>query len=214
MRVKIGPYKSWIGPYQLTGWIKRIFGEKRYDKFTDSDFFNKFSDFVMPACTYVEKKRKRSIRIQIDKYDTWSADNTLSHIAVPLLEQLRDKKQGSPIIEDEDLPEYLQSVVRADVDFTSGDQDDLIEARWNWIMNEIIWALTEHRDDTWEEMYYDRNVADPGKTLAALTGEEIFAIIPPARDAANVDFDGRLLHDERIQRGMELFGKYFRSMWT
>jgi hypothetical protein len=27
------------------------------------------------------------------------------------------------------------------------------------------------------------------------------------------DAEGHLLHEERIQEGLELFGKYYRSLW-
>jgi hypothetical protein len=36
-------------------------------------------------------------------------DHTLSHIVLPMLKQLKKDKHGSPLVDDEDVPEELRS---------------------------------------------------------------------------------------------------------
>lgn len=47
-------------------------------------------------------------------------------------------------------------------------------------------------------------------------GEMIFAMDYLARDEIDpdLDFEGWTANEERVQKGCELFGKYFRSLWT
>ena len=50
-------------------------------------------DWIHPRITYVK----------IDKEDTWSMDHTLADIVLPMLQQLRATKHGSPNVADEDV---------------------------------------------------------------------------------------------------------------
>ena len=38
---------------------------------------------------WVESKKQRKIKVRIDPYDTWSMDDTLAHIILPMLKQLQ-----------------------------------------------------------------------------------------------------------------------------
>ena len=46
-------------------------------------------------------------KIQLDSFDTWSADYTIALMVYPLLTQLKEKKQGAPGVNDEDVPVAL-----------------------------------------------------------------------------------------------------------
>ena len=52
---------------------------------------------------WLHEKKKRTVYVKIDKYDTWSMDHTLSLIIVPMLKQLKATQHGSPNVDDEDL---------------------------------------------------------------------------------------------------------------
>jgi hypothetical protein len=43
--------------------------------------------------------------------------------------------------------------------------------------------------------------------------EKTFQMVDKDPDAHWYDAEGHKLHDERIQEGLELFGKYFRNLW-
>jgi len=172
MKVNIGKYTTWIGPYQVIDWFKPIFGEKSIDKFTNSDFFDKWSEKVMPFFIWIESKKKRKIKIVIHNYDTWGMDDTLSLIIVPMLKQLRDTKHGSPLVDDIDVPESIRSHISPNPEDEY--MDNNFHTRWKWVLDEMIWA---HEAIISQDNMYDKEI------------------------------------NERIQNGLELFGKYYRGLW-
>ena len=89
-----------------------------------------------------------SVDVRIDKEDTWSMDYTLAHVILPMLIQLKETKHGSPFTDDEDVPEELRST-SAEPKENKWDTDSNLHKRWNWIMDEMIWAFTEKCEDDW-----------------------------------------------------------------
>tara|TARA_B110000971_G_scaffold190571_1_gene201685 strand:- start:829 stop:1218 length:390 start_codon:yes stop_codon:yes gene_type:complete len=89
-----------------------------------------------------------SVEVQIDKQDTWGMDYTLAHVILPMLIQLKETKHGSPFTEDSDVPEELRST-SAEPKENKWDTDSNFHARWDWIMDEMIWAFTEKCEDDW-----------------------------------------------------------------
>lgn len=141
MKVHIGPYRTWIGPYQIADAI--CFWEKK--KGEEANLSEKLGDWLakidwlVNLCEWVESKKKRKVYVQIDKYDTWSMDDTLSHIILPMLKQLQSTKYGSPFVDDADAPVELRSTgVQVD---DNGNVDNNFHKRWDWVMNEMIHAF-------------------------------------------------------------------------
>ena len=144
---------------------------------------------------WVESKRKRTIKVKIDRYDTWSMDHTLALIILPMLKQLKETKHGSPIVDLEDVPENLRSTNTENYDaqqtFKFYSQHDLkegtndIHARWDWVLNEMIWSFEQMTRDGESEFYKN----------------EVW------------DVEGHTKYDDRINNGTRLFGKYFRGLW-
>jgi len=58
---------------------------------------------------YPKGDKQRKISVQIDPWDTWSADHTLALIIAPVLQKMKDDKQGAPHVDDADVPEHLRS---------------------------------------------------------------------------------------------------------
>lgn len=215
MKVKIGPYENWWSAYKqirwLTDWIERKYGEKNADKVCDA-----YCDFVQPILNFIHNDRKifkRKIFVQIDGFDAWSADSTLAYIIHPLLIKVKQAKHGAPHTDDEDVPEELRSIAAAPKE-NEWDVDDSHFKRWDWILDEMIWAFSQLNED-WEAQYH------------IARGESRFVCTNP--DEPNlekrmyemvwdkepeIDWDGRQKHQERIDRGLRLFGKYFRCLWT
>jgi len=69
----------------------------------------------------------QSIKVKIDKWDTWSMDHTLSHIILPMLIQLKATQHGHPA--------------------------NLTEKGWNDILDEMIWAFKQKYRDDWMRDY-------------------------------------------------------------
>lgn len=194
------PRYHWISPYTILEkvffWREIEYDEPLIEKLSNmlmpfSKAYQKVMDFIHPEVNYVK----------IDYWDTWSMDHTLSPIILPMLVQLQKTKQGSPNVDDEDVPEYLRST-SAPAKENEWDTDDNWHKRWEWVMNEMIWAFTQLNDDDNEGQFYDHPEVDKSeKDLSKLISN------------IKCDYDGLRAHNERIQNGLCLFGKYYRGLW-
>ena len=79
-------------------------------------------------------------KVQLHDFDSWNADYTLAVIAAPLLKQLYANNHGFMLVEDCDVPPGLRSEECAPA-VDEWELDDNAEARSNYVMEEIIWAL-------------------------------------------------------------------------
>lgn len=86
-------------------------------------------------------------QIVIHSWDTWNMDHTLSYIIVPMLIQLRDTKHGAPNVDSQDVPEELRPSEAWTRRYNrDGETDPYFFERWNWVLDEMIWAFTYKRD--------------------------------------------------------------------
>jgi hypothetical protein len=218
MRVKIGPYKNWIGPLQITEKIPFVSEDTRYKI---ADWLSE--TWVTRFLTWIYEKRKRKIDIRIDPYDTWSMDNTLAHIILPMLKQLRDTKHGSPIVDDEDLPPHMR-YSDPKVDENGWDMgDNWVHYKWEWVLNEMIWAFEQELNENWEDHFRHGTpnfVEIPVPCVE--DGFKIYRHVDASKDCFTleqtnpdywVDYEGMKRYNERIQNGFRLFGKYYQNLW-
>lgn len=223
MKVYIGPYKNWIGPYQISGWLKHLgFAEEDRDRIGDWLAKTWVNDF----CEWIESKRKRKIKIRIDKYDTWNFDSTLAPIILPMLKQLKDTKHGSGFIDLEDVPEEMRYTETENWDtqltFDFYNDNDTskqklncdVHTRFDWVLDEMIWAFEQLQPDCdWEKQYWrvqpeiDFEALETDKPSADGTKELKWKV------KGDCDWEGRQKHQYRINNGLRLFGKYFCTLW-
>jgi hypothetical protein len=229
MKVKIGPYKNWFGPYHLAEvlcfWAKKETDEYGFKSTPDwvhnfgtwlAEDKNGNDTLLTKFCLWIESKRKRKIKIHIDKWDTWSMDHTLALIALPMLKQLRESKHGAPSVDLDDVPEHLRpNKEEQEIFETDGTTDPKFFDRWNWIMDEMIFAFEHIVDDDWESKYhsgeYDLQSKpiewnDEGKAI-------LFEMVEGPNHTAKTDYDAIKEIQNRIDRGLLFFGKYYRSLW-
>ena len=186
MKINIAPYPRWFGPYQIAE--KILFWKPKDDDavFAFGERLDKYTPIARIAQWFFHK---RKVKIRIDPYDTWSMDHTLGLIIVPMLKQLKETKHGSPFVDDADVPEELSST-SAPAKENEWDLDDNHHKRWEWVMDEMIWAFEQIVDDDHESQFFDHSVKP-----------------------YLYDKDGHVKHSERIQRGTILFGKYYQGLW-
>lgn len=150
---------------------------------------------------YPKGDKERKINVQIDPWDTWSADHTLALIIAPLLQKMKEDKQGAPHVDDDDVPLHLRSTAAAPKE-NDWDTDDNWHPRWDYVMDEMIFAMKEIASyDNGEHQFYDHSQVDESKGIM----QQINAI--------KVDHKGLKAHQNRVQKGCELFGKYFQALW-
>lgn len=85
---------------------------------------------------------KPKMSVKIDEWDTWSMDHTLAHIILPMLIQLKKTQHGAPNVDMHDVPKELRATKAQLKKYgKDGDVDPNHFARWDWILNEMIYAF-------------------------------------------------------------------------
>ena len=149
---------------------------------------------------YQDDGTPRQEDVFLDEWDSFNADHTIALIAAPLLQQLKLTKHGSGMVDDEDVPEELRST-SAPPKENEWDTDDNLHKRWDWVLDEMIWALTEHARGNGDSKFYDHSEVD----------EEADIMVQVAQ--IKCDREGLEAYNKRKQRGFELFGRYFQNLW-
>jgi hypothetical protein len=169
---------------------------------------------------YKQNGSSRNTKVQIDKFDTWSMDNTLANIILPALLQLRFTKMG--------IPAEFADVGGANYDNqesfdfykdTHNESFDIAVKRWEEVLDKMIWSFQQLALEDYEEQYrhgtpeYDWEKTTP--FIDPVTGkpEEMFQMVDKNPEEHWLDIEGLRKHEERIQEGLELFGKYYRQLW-
>ena len=142
---------------------------------------------------------KQQIDIQIDSWDTWNMDHTLAHIILPMLRQLKATKHGSPQTDLEDVPEHLHPKIAPSA--ANNYDDETVHDRWDWVMDEMIWAFEQSLIDDDESRFYDHSGVDNSLPLQQQVGQ------------MKVDREGLAAHQKRKANGFRLFGKYYQGLW-
>jgi hypothetical protein len=189
--------------------------DDKNDKYTDwlvkpMQLVQEFLDVVHPKINYVK----------IDKWDTWNMDGTLSRIILPMLKQLQATKHGSPLVDDDDVPEELRST-SAPAKENEWDTDDNHFKRWDWVMDELIWTFEQlNPDNDWEQQYYSGEhdskwVKTENTYPNPITGKEeaTYQMVDGPKNTWKADYDGIKTHQQRITNGLRLFGKYYQGLW-
>tara|TARA_A200000159_G_C7036533_1_gene220258 strand:- start:110 stop:535 length:426 start_codon:yes stop_codon:yes gene_type:complete len=89
-------------------------------------------------------RKNRSVKVEIEPHDTWNMDITLAHIIHPMLIQLKETKHGAPMVDEGDVPLGMGMSEEAKAKYDElGEVDGQFHARWDWVLDEMIWAFEE-----------------------------------------------------------------------
>lgn len=194
MLVKLKKPKNWFGCYQLADLLQKVgvskdkcyqIGEKLADTKLQS-----FFEFI-----HKHRSKDRDV-IRIDGYDTWSADHTLAKIAYPMLVQLYETKHGAPETDINDVPPHMR-------------QKNVFE-RWDWIMQEMIFALRSYTID-WEGKYHTGKI--DFDFVECEDQPDWYEAKEGPGHTHKFDVEGWREESDRIRNGLRLFGTYFQGLW-
>jgi len=221
MKVYISGYRNhWISPYTI---LKKVcFWEKDDGVFYNLEDkpnhkYDKWIHRLDPICMAIQKVldfiHPRIEYVKIDRYDTWSMDHTLANIILPMLKQLRDSKHGAPNVDDEDVPRELWSI------YAFPEKEYHVDGnhfkRWDWVLDEMIFAFEHKNDDSWQESFSSGEF--DYKSVACEWDEngkpKLFNIVEGPNHTYKCDYEGMRAVEERIQNGFRLFGKYYQNLW-
>lgn len=229
MKINIGPYRGDLIP--VTRWERSYeywrrpetyyLPEEEYTKYDKIvfGFFDKLEKLIRPI-NHWNQRRKRKVKVHVDYYDIWSADHTLAMIIAPTLKKLKEHQHGYPHVDNEDVPEelHMSNEEKEKLNW-DGTVDANHEARWNYILDEMIWAFEQHADhndnddqfhhnsDQLEMVFTPLEDGKPASTLSFNHQKD------PTKPAYWVDHEGKRKHHERMNNGVRLFAKYYQALW-
>jgi len=167
------------------------------------------------------KKAQRRVSVEISPSDTYSMDHTLAYVILPMLIQLKITKHGVPTEFAEVGGEDWQS--QDSFDFYKENVNEYFEDRckeWENVLDKMIWSFEQILLDEYEEKYrHGRSEFDWVRTDKEfpnpVTGkiEKTFQMVDKNPKEHWTDYEGMRKHEERIQEGLDLFGKYYRNLW-
>jgi hypothetical protein len=249
MKVKMGKYPDWFGPYQLAEllcfWVKEVpdeygikskphwvhqFGEwlahgsiepdPKVGEITSWDRERKMT-LLYKLLSWIHSKQKRTIKVQIDSYDTWNMDSTLAYIVLPMLKQLKENSHGSGNVDLEDVPVELRGTSHEEWDsqktleFYNDNDEQMtktdVHTRWTWVLDEMIFAFETKAGSLqeWESKFHTGVSDIQWKRLENGNSE----MIRGPNDTSVYDHEGRQAYQARISNGFRLFGKYYEALW-
>lgn len=200
-----------------TGWARRITTpevEWIPDKIDD-----KIQWFLDVTINYFLYKFDRRSIIKLNRSDFFCIDNTLSDIILPLVKEIKREKWGVPCVDDEDVPEELRTEEDLFIKYNRSNKEmEILIARWDYVLDEIIFAFEKLKEGRWEDEFYSGHI-DFKFTPVDKEGNEIpeeeaefFRMDRGPNDTSSIDMEGLEAMDARIKNGTMLFGKYYRAL--
>jgi len=244
MKVYTSPYRDhWISPYDMlarlfwwTDWSRcsrwtltqtlendAAVTRGEPNQFVEyPEWVERWSDRLEPISRVIQwigqRVYPRIEYVKIDRWDTWSMDHTLGQIALPMLRQLQATKHGSPLVDDQDVPDHLKSTAAPPKE-NEWDTDANHHERWDWVMAEMIFAFEHRLDDSWQDAYRSGEI-DWVSVPVDKDGNEVpkgehwyYRMKDGPNHTYQCDYDGIRKVEERIENGFRLFGKYYQGLW-
>jgi len=186
------------------------------------EWVDRWADRLTPVCEAIrwvwDRVHPEVQYVHISRSDTWSMDHTLALVTLPMLRQVQQLKQGSPFVEDSDVPEHLRSTA-APPKAKDWDIDDNHHARWDWVLGEMIWAFETLLDPNREDKFYSGE-SDIKWTPVDAQGNEVprgqhryYRMDHGPGHTLQCDQAGLDHMNKRMQNGFRLFGVYFQSLY-
>jgi hypothetical protein len=168
------------------------------------------------------KKNGQKTKVQIDRWDIYSMDHTLANIILPMLIALKENKQGIP-------GDFFNQQVGSAYDnnycfdFIEEDRarlDDIALKGWNEALDKMIWSFYQIVSDDYDNKYHHGKIkfiwdeADPSLPVLQTTpGTGVYELRKHPDSTHWYDRVGHEEHEQRIQEGLDLFAKHYRSLW-
>lgn len=195
MKVYIGKHIEYKTIYHVTEKLKYLGFSEKSINIIDT-WFEETMPFVNGLFTWFYDKRKRRIKVKIDDYDTWNLDYTLALIILPALKAYKNNHDSS-------YPGDLKS-----------------HEEWEAVLDKMIWSFENIATDYEEDEFYTEVIGkiyfpEPKRDQKPYDKNHWWTHFGFNRSFSHMRFDseGYTKHREKVQEGLNLFGKYFRNLW-
>ena len=171
---------------------------------------------------FYRRSNRRNVNVEIEGFDTWSLDHSLALIILPALHQLKETKHGVPgqVVENVGGEDWDPQESFEFYKETHNESWEVAAKSWDEILDKMIWSFQQLALEDYDSQYHhgdaDYDWVKSDKTYPnPITGkvEATYQMVDRNPDDHWYDHVGHQLHEERIQEGLELFGKYYRSLW-
>jgi hypothetical protein len=91
--------------------------------------------------------------------------------------------------------------------------------RWDWIMDEMIFAFECELDDSWEDTFRSGVMdtiwvpVDRDGNTVPKEDAKLFQMSDGPNHTYMCDYEGMKVVQARISNGFRLFGKYYQGLW-
>jgi len=153
MKVKMSKYPSRLICNIYDDYMTKKYGVSYKNNTLFESLCEYVDDFIQqyiynPINIIYFDKKEQKIDVRIDDYDCWDMSHSMGHIILPMLKILKQNKHGAPIVNMDDVPENLRGTEEElKLYNTKGMVSDKHFERWDWIMDEMIWAFTQILDE-------------------------------------------------------------------
>jgi hypothetical protein len=123
----------------------------------------------------------------------------------------RLRKHGAPQVDDKDVPKELHMTKKEKAAFDKdGSTDDKFFKRWDWVMDEMIFAFDSKVDDgRWEEQFESGTSDLQWKQLENGNSE----MIRGPNDTKVYDWEGRMLIKHVFQTALDYLENTIKALW-
>jgi hypothetical protein len=240
MKVYFNNYRHhWLSPYTMvdylffwTDWskchrdkslIRALSCSKMDGTWTDRpDWVDGWTERLVPISKFIQKVldwiHPKIDFVKIDRWDTWSMDQSLGQIVLPMLRQLKSTSHGAPLVEDADVPHELKSSSAPPKEKEHGTDANHFK-RWDWVLSEMIFAFESKLDTSWEDSFKSGEIdmifvpIDHAGNEVPKKDAKYFQWVDGPNNTYECDFDGMKIVEGRIQNGFRLFGRYYQNLW-
>lgn len=181
--------KVYIGKYP-TDWvalfarkIEKVFGKIGLSEEKQDNFFTWYYGIKWLNKPFLRGTNPRRSLVKIDGHDLWALDATLAIVIHPALVKFKENRNTYAFVDKEDVPEELHS------DY---DEYGYSAKAWDYVLDQMIFSF---------EMLADSKKYDEYCGYGA----------KPFDVHKSIKLEKEL--NEKIQKGLVLFGKYCRNLW-
>jgi hypothetical protein len=148
--------------------------------------------------------------IKIDYWDLWGFDCSIAQVIYPALIKIKEKKHGTPM-------SFFDHVPDERLHQTTDEDNKIAEQKWEDTLDQMIWSFGELVNDNFNEPNYLLKLEWKFKPVEGHPGLSELDTPKHTEDEEKLieqwRVDTKTYHD-RMQKGFELFGKHFQSLWT
>jgi hypothetical protein len=216
-------WTAWSKCHRDKSWARALSNSETGGNWADRpDWVDVWSEHLMPISKFIQTIldwiHPKIDFVKIDRWDTWSMDQSLGKIVLPMLRQLKSTSHGAPLVQDADVPEELKSSSAPPKEKEHSTDANYFK-RWDWTLSEMIFAFESKLDTSWQDAFTSGEIdmifvpIDHDGNEVPKKDAKHFQWVDGPNNTYECDYEGMKVVEDRIQNGFRLFGRYYQNLW-